>query len=241
MPVISHTITHVGTKREINEDAVLSHLDAGVWAVADGMGGHQGGDFASQCLIEHLSRACDQYKGNYLVQRIKQIITNAHLSIFEHSQRIPEQPIIGSTIVVLALEADNFHCFWSGDSRCYLLRDNELNVLTTDHTEAQEMLACGGSSTMMSQAEIIQAENTLVHAIGIDNQPPHIDYISGHIYENDRFFLCSDGINKIYNDDEISHRLVDGTADAINNAFLNDALGINNVPDNLSSIIVSIE
>ncbi len=239
MSVISHAITHVGTKREINEDAVLSHLDAGVWAVADGMGGHQGGDFASQCLIDHLSRACDQYKGNYLVQRIKQIITNAHLSIFKHSQQISGQPVIGSTIVVLALEADNFHCFWSGDSRCYLLRDNELCVLTTDHTEAQEMLACGGSTTM-SHAEKVQAENTLVHAIGIDNQPPHIDYISGHIYENDCFFLCSDGINKIYSDDEICSRLLSGSAEDINHSFLNDGLSINNVPDNLSSIIVAI-
>jgi protein phosphatase len=234
-----HAICHVGTVRTTNEDAVLSYADAGLWAVADGMGGHQAGDYASQCLIDHISRACDKYKGNYLVERIRQIITNAHLSIYEHSQQMPGTPLIGTTIVVLALEADNFHCFWSGDSRCYLLRDSQLTALTNDHTEASEMIASGENPDSLSNEERTRAENTLVHAIGIDNDPPHIDYVTGYIYEGDRFLLCSDGINKIFSDDDICTRLNNGNIGEINQSFLDDALS-NNAPDNLSNIIVSV-
>ncbi|MGH1485287.1 MAG: PP2C family protein-serine/threonine phosphatase [Cellvibrionaceae bacterium] len=234
-----HAICHVGSVRTTNEDAILSYADAGLWAVADGMGGHEAGDYASQCLIDHLSRACDKYKGNYLVERIRQIITNAHLSIFEHSQQMAGKPLIGSTIVVLALEADNFHCFWSGDSRCYLLRDNTLNALTNDHTEAEAMLAEGGSPETLSDEEKIRAENTLVHAIGIDNEPPHVDYVSGYIYEGDRFLLCSDGINKIFTDEDINSRIAQNNIGEINQSFLDDALS-SHAPDNLSSIIISV-
>jgi protein phosphatase len=234
-----HAICHRGTERTRNEDAVLACPEAGLWAVADGMGGHQAGDFASQCLIEYLSEACAYYKGNALVHKVQDFITQAHLAIYKHSLQLAGKPMIGSTIVTLVLEADNFHCFWSGDSRCYLLRNQKLTLLTEDHTEAQTLMASGGHSGL-TQTEKISAENTLVHAIGIDNEAPHIDYVSGYLYENDRFLLCSDGINKIYNDYELTARMQMGDAELINQLMLSDALN-SGAPDNLSSVIVELD
>jgi serine/threonine protein phosphatase PrpC len=240
MSVIKHNaFCHTGTVRSTNEDAILSHPTAGVWAVADGMGGHVGGEFASQCLIQHLHAACERYKGNYLVERLRDVITQAHKAIYQHSLSLHGQPIIGSTIVILALEADNFHCFWTGDSRCYLYRDQQLSMLTEDHTEAQALIAHGENISYLSHELRQRAENTLLHAIGVDDQKPHIDYVSGYLYERDRFFLCSDGINKIFSDAEIGERLAEPSIETINRDFLGDALQ-DQAPDNLSSVIVSV-
>jgi serine/threonine protein phosphatase PrpC len=240
MATISDSVTHVGTIRTTNEDAILDYTDAGLWAVADGMGGHQAGDYASECIIKHLSSAADNYRGKELVEQMTGILGNAHKAIYQHSQHLSGSPIIGSTIVVLIMEADNYHCFWSGDSRCYLLRHNELTLITADHTEAQEMRTSGDSTEFMSETEKVIAENTLIHAIGIDEASPHVDYVKGHIYEYDRFMLCSDGVNKVYTDEEINIYLSHSTATTANENLLNNAL-LTDAPDNISSIIISLE
>jgi len=239
MPITSDALTHLGTVRTDNEDAILAYPDAGLWAVADGMGGHQAGDYASQCLIEHLHHAAEQYRGQDLVDNILPILTEAHQAIYQHSQQLEGQPIIGSTIVVLILEADNYHCFWSGDSRCYLSREEKFTPITYDHTEAHALLASGDSMRHFSHTEKVQAQNTLVHAMGIDAEAPHIDYVRGYIYEDDRFFLCSDGVNKIYSDSELRHRLQHDNIETINIDLIEQAPE-GHIPDNLSSIIIHI-
>ena len=240
MALFHHALTHVGTVRQHNEDAILSHPDAGVWVVADGMGGHQGGDFASQCIIRHMQAACDRYKGNYLVERIRHVLSEANREIYLHSQHMPGQPIIGSTVVVLALEADNFHCFWSGDSRCYLYRGGEFFQLTKDHSEAEAILAEQGSLEHLNDNERIRADNTLIHAIGVGEEQAFIEYASGYLYEDDNFYLCSDGINKVYTNDEIARWLQkNAPIETVNKEIVNTAVNTH-APDNLSSIIVEI-
>ncbi|MBX2809306.1 MAG: serine/threonine-protein phosphatase [Cellvibrionaceae bacterium] len=234
-----HALSHSGKLRKINEDAILCDSDTGLWAVADGMGGHQAGDYASQCLIEHLQIHCRHYTGPALLNQMIKTLETAHHCIFNYSQQLPKRPIIGTTVVVLLLEADNFHCFWSGDSRCYLLRERQLSALTQDHTEAQLMHTIRGHDHLLSPTEKIRAENTLIHAIGIDQNTPYIDYCKGTIYENDRFLLCSDGINKVYSDDDICSRLHQEPIERINQSLLDDALK-HSAPDNLSSIIIGL-
>lgn len=239
MSIQCQAISHVGNIRKVNEDAVLSYPDAGLWAVADGMGGHQAGDFASQCIIEHLRKACDRYKGNYLVERLRHIIGEAHRAIYQHSLTLDGQPLIGTTIVILVLEADNFHCFWSGDSRCYLQRDRQFTLLTEDHTEAQYFLATGTELQHLSVAEKNLAENTLTHAIGIDDNEPYIDYCSGYIYEQDRFLLCSDGINKVHSDTRLEDYFLQEKDQNICQHIIDEGLK-KDAPDNLSAIVVGI-
>lgn len=240
MSSISHNaFCHQGTIRSVNEDAVLSHVDAGVWAIADGMGGHAAGDFASQCLIKHIAAACDRYKGNYLVERLRHIVSEAHNEIRNAAARMGPDTIVGSTIVILALEADNFHCFWCGDSRCYLYRDNALHLLTEDHTVAREMEQEGIDLDSLPLRERIAADNSLTQAIGVAEGNPELEYVTGHLYQEDRFFLCSDGINKVYSDAEIGLRFHQKNIDIISAKLLNDALETT-APDNLSGIIVNV-
>jgi len=239
MPVTSSAITHIGTVRTTNEDAILDYSDAGLWAVADGMGGHAAGDFASNCIIEHLTRTGDQYRGKHLVEQMMQALTDAHNTIFRYSQTLDGHPMIGSTIVVLILEEDNYHCFWSGDSRCYLLREDSLSPITTDHTEAEDLRTKGEFPTLLSPEDQSKLENTLIHAVGIDADTPYIEYATGNIYENDYFYLCSDGINKIFSDEEILERLQNTPIEDINPSLVEASLSLS-APDNLSSIIINI-
>lgn len=240
MSSITHNaFCHQGTVRSVNEDAVLSHADAGVWAIADGMGGHSAGDFASNCLIRHIKNACDRYKGNYLVERLRHIVSEAHEEIQNTAARMGPDATMGTTIVILALEADNFHCFWCGDSRCYLYRDNVLHLLTEDHTVAREMEMEGIDLETLPMQERISADNALTQAIGVAHTHPELDYVTGHLYQEDRFFLCSDGINKVYSDAEIGLRFHQKNIDVISADLLNDALQAT-APDNLSGIIVNV-
>ena len=231
-------LTHIGTVRKKNEDAILSMPSAGLWAVADGMGGHLAGDFASQCIVEHLQKAALAYSGSELVSKAEQALKDANDEIYAYSQSLPDQKIVGSTVTVLIMEGEHYHCFWSGDSRCYLLRESQFVALTRDHTEAQEMVEQGRLS--IDLVDSVPESNVLTQAIGI-GPDPEIEYITEYIYEQDTFLLCSDGLNKVFSDAVLKRSLLRSQAsiEMINQRFFADALQ-KGAPDNISSIIVSI-
>ncbi|GAB1269904.1 protein phosphatase 2C domain-containing protein [Aurantivibrio infirmus] len=241
MPIVTENIetsslTHTGTIRKKNEDALVAMPKAGLWAVADGMGGHEAGDYASQCIIGHLYQAGLAFNGMNLVNKVPDILKAANLEIFNYARQRDEESIVGSTVTLLIMEGDKYHCFWSGDSRCYLLRENIIKPLTQDHTEAYELFEQGRISA--DQIETCPESNVLTQAIGID-EIPYIDYTQDYIYEDDRFLLCTDGITKVFSDQKIQMFLQEKNIDKINQGFLNEALEAG-APDNLSSIIIGL-
>lgn len=233
--IASSSMTHTGSIRKLNEDAMIAIPEAGLWAVADGMGGHEAGDYASRCLISHLYEIASHFQGQTLAKKIPEAIQKANQELFELSHSQNNKSIIGTTIVVLVLENDRYHCFWSGDSRCYLLRGNQLQPITRDHTEAEELLAKGYT---IEQFPDPSTAAMLTYAVGVD-ETAHIDYTTDYIYESDRFLLCTDGITKIYSDSDIAKKIAENNIDQINQQFLAGALDAG-APDNLTSIIVSL-
>jgi serine/threonine protein phosphatase PrpC len=241
MPIVTGNIetssfTHTGCVRKRNEDALLALPKSGVWAVADGMGGHDDGDFASRCVISHLYQLAIKIKGEELVTKLPSAIQSANEEILQESLKDGGDRIIGTTLVALILEQDRYHCFWSGDSRCYLYRDESLSMLTSDHTRAQAMLDEGTYSTYEINKH--PAAHALTHAIGVDDDAL-FDYTDGYIYEGDRFLLCSDGLTKVFNHQQLSQRVAVANIDQINIDFLTGALEAG-APDNISSILVSL-
>ncbi|ABD80782.1 PP2C family protein-serine/threonine phosphatase [Saccharophagus degradans] len=234
--IATSSMTHTGCVREKNEDALIALPKSGIWAVADGMGGHDAGDYASRCVISHLYQAAANYQGQALVDAIPSVIQAANTELYRYANSISTESVIGSTVVVLVLENDRYHCFWSGDSRCYLLRDDTFTLITRDHTEAEELLAEGILS--LEEIKNTPAANTLTQAIGVD-ESPYVDYICDYIYEEDRFLLCTDGLTKVYSDEQLALRVDANNIDKINQSFLTGALDAG-APDNLSSIIVSL-
>lgn len=230
------SFTHTGLVRKRNEDAVLALPKSGIWAVADGMGGHDEGDYASRNVISHIYQLAKKEKGQNLLEKLPDVIQTANQEIFQYALTKGDNHIIGTTLVVLVLEQDRYHCFWSGDSRCYLFRDGTLSLITSDHTKEQAMRDEG----IYSEAEIsaTPSAQALTQAIGVDAQA-QLDYLQDYIYEGDRFLLCSDGLTKVFNHYQLSRRVAIANIDKINMDFLAGALDAG-APDNLSSILVSL-
>jgi serine/threonine protein phosphatase PrpC len=191
--------THQGRVRPINEDRFLSRGDAGVFVVADGMGGHSHGDIASSAIVQSVNDHIASVSHSEQITRFAQSIIHANDAIRDISQT-NGNIMIGSTMAGLVVSEDRFSVLWTGDSRVYLLRDYKIRQLTTDHTEAELFLRKGTISA--EQAENWPRKNIIVHAIGVDDQP-HIETTNGATRPGDVFVLCSDGLTKHLIDEEI--------------------------------------
>ena len=129
-----YALSDVGLQRDLNEDRFLISQKQGVWAVADGMGGHEAGDLASQSIVEHLSSVGAAVSPPDLRSRVVDRLTksNAHIQTMSQERN---GAIMGSTVVVLLAFNRHYACVWSGDSRIYRVRNGAIEQLTRDHTE----------------------------------------------------------------------------------------------------------
>src|SRR5262245_13306303 len=125
--------THVGCRRKVNEDAILARPDLGIWAVADGMGGHHAGDVASGLIVEGLAAtfAGEDLQARALETQRRLEEVNARLRTMAGDG--PEAKTIGSTVAALLVEGGNFLCLWAGDSRAYIVREGTLAQISRDH------------------------------------------------------------------------------------------------------------
>src|SRR6056297_3558322 len=135
-------VTHSGCVRDHNEDRFLAASEQGIWLVADGMGGHFGGDLAAQMIVDRAESVSRASSAPDLNARFRDRIVQANQDIRDHSAR-NDGATIGATLATLLIHESNFACSWCGDSRLYLLRDGALTQISRDHTEAQELLDSG--------------------------------------------------------------------------------------------------
>jgi serine/threonine protein phosphatase PrpC len=191
-------VSHPGRVREKNEDNYLIEPESGVWAVADGIGGHQFGEIASASIVAHLATIGVASSPPDLLARFEDRLTRAH----EEIRTIAESRgvTIGSTIAALLAINGNFACFWSGDSRIYLVRDEAISQLSRDHTEVQELLDQGMISP--SEARKWPRRNVITHAVGVADEVV-IDVQQGQTLPGDIFVLSTDGLTAHVSDDEI--------------------------------------
>lgn len=219
-------LTHLGLVREENEDAILALPDAGLWVVADGMGGHEHGRYASERVTAALRELATLCGGHALVRGIPDVLQAVNTELVELSYQLGDECIVGSTVIVLAIQDDQYHCFWVGDSRCYLYQENSLTCLSRDHVERPGQLGNASSRKI------------LLRAIGGDEQL-ELDYTSGYIYENDRFMLCSDGLHDHVPEGQLASCLGIDDEQTANQALLAAALAAGGA-DNISSVLVAL-
>lgn len=182
--------THVGTVRRINEDRVFDWPEGGLWAVADGMGGHRGGDLAAEAVVEAL-RALAPAADRAAPDVVLHALEAANRQIFARNLAAGEQA--GATVVTLCRDGTTAHVAWAGDSRCYRVRDGNLDLLTRDHSVVQDLIEVG-LLTPATAAHHPQA-NVITRALGIAGECA-IDRTSVPIRPGDRFLLCSDGLSR---------------------------------------------
>jgi serine/threonine protein phosphatase Stp1 len=192
------TATHQGAVRTVNEDRLFAAPHLGVWAVADGMGGHRFGDRASTLIVEHLDKMDARDTLEQQLAALHEAVTAANAAIYAEAQENGSR--MGSTIVACVSRGDRLAFLWAGDSRAYRLRDGQLQQLTRDHTQVQELVERGELTA--DQAARHPMSHVLVRAVGVTAE---IDLeISNHsIVDGDIILLCSDGIYDALDESEI--------------------------------------
>lgn len=188
--------THVGLRREHNEDTYHADADLGLWLVADGMGGHEHGEVASALARDTLVR--ETRAGTELVRAIQL----ADEEIIRHSTRRSEALPMGTTIAALRLRGSEFEVAWVGDSRIYLW-NGALKQVSQDHSYVQELIAQGAITS--EQARHHPHRNVVTQALGVtDPQALRVESVRGEFRPGMRFLLCSDGLTEEVKDTAIA-------------------------------------
>ncbi len=225
--------THSGCVRDHNEDRFLAAPEHGVWLVADGMGGHFGGDVAAQIMVEQAASVRRAATAPDLHARFHDRVARANEAIRSHSER-NEGATIGTTLAALLIHDRSFVASWCGDSRIYLLREGTLHQVSRDHTEVQELLDTGAITA--EQAENWPRRNVITRAVGV-HEEAHIEDRFGDLQDRDIFLLCSDGLTGHVNDDEIATHLRGQSAQRACDALLNLTLD-RGATDNVTLVVV---
>lgn len=198
----SSASTHVGAVRNHNEDQFVDRPDLGLWAVADGAGGHDAGDVASARIAELLGSIPANLNAPQVLSEVRNRLAQAHSDLREEAARRGPRAMVASTVVVLLARDTHFACLWAGDSRAYLMRNGKLSQVTRDHSLLQELLDSG---TITEQQAIGHPQgNVITRAVGADAETLDLDKVTGQILPGDRFLLCSDGLCKTLDESELA-------------------------------------
>jgi serine/threonine protein phosphatase PrpC len=227
--------THVGLVRKLNEDSMLSRPALGVWVVADGMGGHSGGDFASQTIVEQIGLIDRKLPAAALMQTMRQSLFNSH-ELIKQEADMRDGQTIGSTAVLLILSQDHFVCLWAGDSRLYHCREGEVSQLSFDHTLVNEWVEEGKITA--EEAESHPHGNVITRAVGVGDEL-EIDKIRGLYEPGDRFMLCSDGLTGYMDQAEMKDTLANAPMAGIAQRLVDGALA-GGGRDNVTVIVVEV-
>lgn len=226
--------THEGQVREINEDSYLAAEQQGLWVVADGMGGHEHGEWASARLVEELEGAGQASDFDEACREIAERIHRANAIIHDGGRERGAQ--MGTTVVALFVRARRFAVLWVGDSRAYLLRGDRLHQLSRDHTQVQEMVDRG--LLRPEEAEEHPMGHILNRAVGVDSVV-EVDVIQDEVEPGDTFLLCSDGLHGYVDEADIAQRLAAPTPEEGTERLIAAALD-KGAPDNVTVIAVRL-
>ena len=191
--------TDVGLVRAQNEDNFIARPEIGLWAVADGMGGHSAGDVASGMVVEALGGLPPPANAAALLQSCKQSMSEVNGRILA-TARERGLTVIGTTVVILLVADRHYACLWAGDSRIYRVRHGLAERITRDHSEAQELIDRGILTP--EEAKSWGGRNVITRAIGVF-EAVELDFAHGEVEDGDAFVLCSDGLTAHVEDGEI--------------------------------------
>ncbi len=231
----SATETHRGNRRKHNEDAVLALPSAGVWVVADGMGGHAMGGYAAEQICAALS---DVTLGESLEQRVDQVedsLLAVNESLRVHSRLHCQGATVGSTVVAMVADADVGVVLWAGDSRLYRLRNGRLEQITRDHNPAYELFESG----VLSESEVLASDtNVITRAVG-SQRDLALDVAVFDLEAHDVYLLCSDGLYKELPLEDVRALLLGDSAQRSVDRLLSACLR-GEARDNVSVVVVNV-
>jgi protein phosphatase/serine/threonine-protein phosphatase Stp1 len=227
--------THVGRTRTINQDSILTMPDHGIWLVADGMGGHEGGEYASQAVVDAVATLEPNLEPLEILRSLRSAILRAHEFILEEGKN-RGGGTIGSTVVALALADEHFAALWAGDSRLYRLRGGKIELLTTDHSYVADLVSSGELD--WDEADVHPQSNAITRAVGVGDEL-ELEKVHGQVFPQDRYLLCSDGLTKYATFKELEDAMNGAAIETLADKLLQIALD-GGGSDNISVIVVDI-
>lgn len=200
--------TDAGPRRSHNEDAFLDRADLGIWAVADGAGGHDAGEVASGMIIAALAAIPPGLDAADALNEIRARVGSVHQALLSEAAARGPDVVIASTAVIVCVRGTHYACLWAGDSRAYLLSGGTLAQITHDHSLVQELVDSGDISAQT--AERHPHANVVTRAVGADGAEEFaLDKLTGQLQPCDRILLCTDGLTKAVPEDVIAAVLTD--------------------------------
>ncbi|MGF0337609.1 PP2C family protein-serine/threonine phosphatase [Ectopseudomonas toyotomiensis] len=221
-----------GQVRTHNEDAVVCRPDLGLWALADGMGGHARGEVASALALEEVVGAVQQ--GEELFAAVHA----AHLAIIAAAQPGAGEAGMGSTLVAVRQDGDEFELAWVGDSRAYRIGSEHIEQLSHDHSWVQAMVDVGRMSA--EEAREHPRRNVILQCLGQVGQAPEVGLLRVRLAPDELLLLCSDGLTNELDDAAIQRCCAE--ADTLE-AMVEQLVGLANSHggrDNISCIVLGL-
>jgi protein phosphatase len=248
MRLESYAVTDTGPVREHNEDSWGADVDAGLFVVADGMGGHAAGEVASRLAVEtvteimleeedpdetRLLMAVDD-PADRIRERLRYAMNQSSVRIRKAVESNPAQAGMGTTLVVLLVEGSEAHLAHVGDSRIYLFREGQLQRLTRDHTVVQQEVDAGRLTPEL--ARTVPHKNILTKSVGYHG-PVDPDATTRGVQHGDVFVLCSDGLTDPLPDSDIQTLCAEKHPEDLAQALVEAAL-IGGTEDNVTVMVV---
>ncbi|HEY5712268.1 MAG TPA: PP2C family serine/threonine-protein phosphatase [Allosphingosinicella sp.] len=228
----SASLTHEGKVRTRNEDSFCVRDKDGLWAVADGMGGHEGGEWASGRIVDELGLIAMDQGFEAACDAAAAAVGAANEAILAEARERGKQ--MGSTVVLLIVDGTRYAILWVGDSRAYLLRDSALTQLSRDHSQVQEMVDRGLMTA--EQAVGHPMGHILSRAVGVREEVV-VDKVVGEVRPGDVFLLCSDGLYGYVDESDIDGLLSREAPDRALKQLVDMTLE-NGAPDNVTGITI---
>ena len=215
----SYATTDIGRKRQLNQDFIyLSEVPVGnlpnVFIVADGMGGHNAGDYASRLAVETIvERSSGSLETNPL-RVLDEAVQSANGLVRQRAQEAPELQGMGTTVVAAVIDGRELYVANVGDSRLYIVNSGEIRQITKDHSWVEEMVRRGGIGK--AEARNHPDKNIITRAVGAE-ETVRIDFFQVLLQEGDVILMCTDGLTNMLEDEEIRMTL-DGARDIVEKA-----------------------
>lgn len=199
-------LSDMGLIRKRNEDAYLVQLsrEIKILAVADGMGGHQGGHIASRLALEIIDAY--SFKKNTMQEDMEKAILEANEKIKSRAMADPGLEGMGTTLTLLGINERKGLVAHVGDSRCYLFREGRLERVTRDHSLVEEMVRQGKLTS--EEAATHPQRNVVLQALGLEEKP-EIEFYELQFKKGDILLLCTDGLTGLVGEEEISEMLIE--------------------------------
>lgn len=232
------SITDVGMVRQVNQDYVFTTgkplgILQNLFVVADGMGGHQAGDYASKCTVEVMIKEIAKSEGEDIERVLVKGIKSANREIIKEASSDEHLKGMGTTVVVATVKEQMLYFANVGDSRLYLINQG-IQQLSKDHSLVEEMVRLGGIKP--EEAKHHPDKNIITRAIGA-KADVDVDFYEHRLKRGDIILMCTDGLSNMVEDEELFH-IVQGSRDIVEaGEMLVEAAKENGGTDNIGVVL----